>query len=338
MIRLDRLASLFHPAFFRLNPELAHKTLMSFMKAYAKTSWGGLEIPGKDIHLFGVSFPNRIGLSAGFDKNAESLYAWQKLGFGFVEVGGVTSKAQPGNPQPRIFRFPEQKMILNRVGFPNDGAKVIARRIEKQRKNPKLRIPIGANIGKYKSVPIEEAPQEYLKSFKVLSDLVDYVTLNISSPNTANLRTLQSSESLKKLLDLLCSENEKKHSKVPLLLKLSPELSQEQQEDIAQIVLDYNIRALVLTNTSTDSSLASIPSSYGKGGISGRPLFEKSLKLLENFRAMLPKKIVLIGGGGIMDVEDALEKSKAGADLITLYTGFIYGGPTLVQSLVRALA
>lgn len=333
------MESLIKSLLFRLNPETAHYCAMTLLQAYAQLP--SMPTPNENTYKsLGLSFANRVGLAAGFDKNAQCLAAWQKLGFGFAEVGTVTALPQTGNPKPRVFRYTEEKALLNRMGFNNDGCERIAERIAMQRNKHKITIPIGINIGKSKLTPLEDAASDYKKSFLTLADHADYMVVNVSSPNTPGLRNLQSTELLKPLLDVLCTENSKRVLKRPLLVKLSPDLNIQDFHHIADLALEFQLQGLIVSNTSTDFSIARPLERYGQGGISGKPLFEKSTECLKAIHSHIGKKLVLIASGGVMSGDDAKLKIEAGADLVQVYTGFIYEGPRLVreiatQSLLR---
>lgn len=318
-----------------MEPESAHNCAMTLLKM--RSHLPSFSRKGAEYTCFGLKFANRVGLAAGFDKNAENLLAWQKLGFGFAEVGTVTALPQEGNPKPRIFRFPEKHSLLNRMGFNNDGCDAIASRIEKQRKSHKITIPIGINIGKSKVAPLEDASPDYLKSFKRLADLADYIVVNVSSPNTPGLRHLQNTEHLKPLLQTLCNENAKRKVKRPLLLKLSPDLEVYELREIADLALQLELQALVLTNTSTDFSLIPDSEKHAPGGLSGSVLFQKSTECLHELSKHLGGKLPLIASGGVMSAQDAKAKVDAGAHLVQIYTGFVYKGPQLIREIVDIL-
>ncbi|MBN4077441.1 quinone-dependent dihydroorotate dehydrogenase [Sulfobacillus acidophilus] len=326
---------------FQMDAEKAHNLVMSMLKAgtflYPKNlNAASFCTKNLEQELFGLSFKNPIGLAAGFDKNAECLAAWQALGFGFIEVGTVTAIAQPGNPKPRIFRLPKDQALMNRLGFNNVGAKNVAQNIERQK--GKIKIPLGINIGKSKVVDIKDAANDYLKSFETLSDLADYLVINVSSPNTPNLRDLQSKNELKKLLNVICNANEKKQNKKPLFLKLAPDLSLEQANTCAKTAIKFGLNGLVLTNTTINKTGLIGPVPNGSGGISGAPVFEKSTFLLKNLAQEFGNKILFIGVGGITSPKRAQEKINAGAKLIQIYTGFIYQGPLFVPKLLKNLS
>ncbi len=331
---IEKLASLFHPLLLRLDPEISHRVVMSLLRVYKDLPNFSSRVNNKYSKILNLPFSTPLGLAAGFDKNAECLRAWEKLGFGFVEVGTITALPQMGNPKPRIFRVPEKKVLFNRMGFNNDGCVVVAKRIEAQRKKHTIKIPIGINIGKSKVVSLEDAAQDYKTSFCTLADLSDYITINVSSPNTPGLRNLQSSELLKPLLDTLCSENEKRIYKKPLFIKLSPDLSLDEIYSLIDLSLSCKIAGLIISNTSTDLSLAPEVEKLGNGGISGSVLFEKSTKLLQAVSDYVKGRCVLIGSGGVMNAQDVQAKLDAGASLVQVYTGFVYGGPKLIGDFV----
>ncbi len=281
--------------------------------------------------VFGLSFPNAVGLAAGFDKNALVLPAWEGLGFGFAEVGTITARAQPGNPQPRLFRVPEICGVINRMGFNNDGADVVAARLAKLRGTPRWpRFPVGINIGKSKVTPLEEATADYLYSFSRLRDLGDYFVLNVSSPNTPGLRKLQDRGALAELFGAVQAANV---SHKPMLVKIAPDLTWEAVDDVLSLVEEHKISGIIATNTTIDHS--SVPENRRQtGGLSGRPLRARSTEIIRYITTHT--KVPVIGVGGIFTGDDAKEKFDAGAVLVQLYTGFIYEGPALVSQCVRA--
>jgi dihydroorotate dehydrogenase len=287
----------------------------------------------KPITLFGLTFPNPIGLAAGLDKNGVALPAWAALGFGFIEIGTVTAKAQPGNPKPRIFRLPEQQALINRLGFNNDGAKAVANRLAALRKTGRWpAVPVGINIGKSRATSVEEATEDYLHSFRLLQDFADYITLNISSPNTPGLRDLQEPEKLSELLSAI--NKEAGTGRKPLIVKISPDLSDPELKAVLAVCEQNSVSAIIATNTTLDHS--SIPPQLDQGGgLSGKPLGEKSTALVREIVARSP--IPVIASGGILDAESAREKFEAGAVLIQLYTGFVYRGPRLLREIIDRL-
>ena len=283
--------------------------------------------------VFGLTFPNPVGLAAGFDKNGVAIPAWAALGFGFVEVGTVTAKPQPGNPKPRIFRYPDREALINRLGFNNDGAAVVAARLVALRDSGRWpRIPVGINLGKSKVTPLEEAVDDYLFSFRLLAPLADYVVLNVSSPNTPGLRSLQEHDALQQLLGAVARENET--ARKPVLLKIAPDLSLTDLDQIVPTAEENRIAGHIATNTTLDHS--AIPTTLDQaGGLSGRPLFARSTEFVRAIRAR--SALPIVGSGGIFDAATAREKMTAGADLLQLYTGYVYRGPGLLREIVENL-
>lgn len=334
------------PLLFRLDPELAHRLTLTLAEGWARLLDRVRPIPSAPgdntgLHLMGVPFPNAIGLAAGLDKDATAVHAWQRLGFGFVEVGTVTAYPQPGNPRPRLFRFPPQQALVNRMGFNNQGADRLAERLDALRANSHLRIPLGVNIGKSKRTPAAEAAGDYCRSFARLGALADYVAVNLSSPNTPGLRRLQSIEDIKCIVSALQELNQKLSQPRPLLVKLAPDLTDAEAIDCARAALAEGCAGLILTNTTTDFSALPHPDPRCRlaelgGGLSGQPLFARSTALLKTMRDALGPHAVLIGVGGILSPEDAAAKFTAGANLVQIYTGIIYQGPALIRQLVSA--
>ena len=323
------------PLLFSLDPETAHNLALKSLRHAPLLALRALKrfqpLPNP-VTLFGVTFPNPIGLAAGFDKNAVALPAWAALGFGFVEVGTVTARAQPGNPRPRIFRYSEQQALINRLGFNNDGADMVANRLRQLRESGRWpAIPVGINIGKSKLTPVDQAPDDYLNSFRRLRNFADYFVLNVSSPNTPGLRSLQERESLSILLRAVTDEN---RTLKPILVKIAPELSLNELDDVIATCEQHQVAAIIATNTTTDHS--AIPRSQDQtGGLSGAPLREKSTALVREIRKR--STIPIIASGGISDAESAREKIEAGAQLLQLYTGYIYRGPGLIREIMSAL-
>ena len=329
---------LVRPILFSLSPETAHhlaiRSLRTASHLPSVLSWlERFKPPPNPKTVFGLMFPNPIGLAAGFDKNGVAMPAWAALGFGFVEIGTVTAKPQPGNPRPRIFRYPEQQALINRLGFNNDGADVVAARLRALRESGQWpAIPIGINLGKSKVTPIEQAVDDYVYSFRSLAPLADYVVLNVSSPNTPGLRTLQEHDALEKLLAAIRRENES--TRKPILLKIAPDLSISELEQIIIACEQNAIAGIIATNTTLDHS--AIPASRDQtGGLSGRPLREKSTEFVRAItsRSQLP----VIASGGITDTASAREKFEAGAQLLQVYTGYVYRGPGLLREIVDGL-
>jgi dihydroorotate dehydrogenase len=329
---------LVRPLLFSLEAETAHHfTIASLHRAsHFDPALGALKRfrpPSKPKTLFGLTFPNPIGLGAGLDKNGVALPAWAALGFGFIEIGTVTAIAQSGNPKPRIFRLLEQKALINRLGFNNDGADAIAKRLRRLRQSGGWPgVPVGINIGKSRTTPLERATDDYLYSFRLLRDFADYITLNVSSPNTPGLRELQEPAALSRLLHALGSEPGPVAR--PLVVKISPDLSAVELEAVLATCEENGVAAIIATNTTLDHSL--IPRELDKeGGLSGAPLREKSTALVRRIAAN--SKIPVIASGGVCDAESAREKFEAGAQLVQLYTGFVYRGPGLIREIVDRL-
>lgn len=287
--------------------------------------------------VFGLKFKNPVGLAAGFDKNASMYNDLAHCGFGFIEVGTVTPLGQPGNDKPRLFRLKKDSAIINRMGFNNDGVEAAVSNLRKR----KTKVIIGGNIGKNKVTPNEEAESDYLKSFIALFPYVDYFVVNVSSPNTPNLRELQEKEPLKALLSNLMIENKKKENPKPILLKIAPDLTNEQLDDIVEIVLEVGISGVIATNTTISREELKTPKSelddIGAGGVSGKPLTSRSTEVIRYLHERSGAKFPIIGVGGIHSAKDALEKLDAGASLIQIYTGFIYEGPALVKKINKEI-
>ena len=331
---------------FRYPPENIHHSVMRGLKVAHSLPLGKRIIsafcttnaPGLERELWGLKFPNPVGLAAGFDKDARYTDELASLGFGFVEIGTVTPLAQPGNDQPRLFRLPADKALINRMGFNNEGAVAAAKRLLKRRSN----IIIGGNIGKNKQTPNEEAVSDYEKCFHALFDVVDYFVVNVSSPNTPNLRALQEKEPLKQLLHHLQLLNTQKTKQKPILLKIAPDLTPEQLDDIIEIVQETGLAGIVATNTTISREGLKTPAeevtAIGAGGLSGLPVKDKSTAVIRYIHERAGKQIPIIAAGGIFTAEDAREKLEAGAVLVQVYTGFIYEGPTIAKNICAGLA
>ena len=290
--------------------------------------------------VMGLDFRNPVGIGAGFDKNARYLNELVHLGFGSVEIGTVTPMPQPGNPKPRLFRLPKDKALVNRMGFNNEGMDAIAGRLKRFRDlQDKGEIIIGGNIGKNKVTPNEEAVNDYLKCFRRLYDLVDYFVVNVSSPNTPDLRALQEKEPLTRILNALADANQELGNKRPILLKIAPDLSDLQLKEILDIINSTAITGIITNNTTISRDGLSTEKrkvdEIGAGGLSGNPLKARSMEMLKTIRKATDK--VVISVGGIMEPEEAVERLNAGADLVQVYTGFIYQGPGFAKKICRAL-
>src|SRR5438046_3323278 len=325
---------LVRPLLFSLEAETAHHfTIASLRRAshfdLALRALRRFTPPSNPKTLFGLTFPNPIGLAAGLDKNGVALPAWAALGFGFVEIGTVTAMAQPGNPRPRMCRAPAQQCVINRLRFNNDGADVIAKRLRGLRQSERWpAVPVGINIGKSRTTPLEHAADDYLYSFRLLRDFADYITLNVSSPNTPGLRELQEPAALSQLLHAIGSEPGTVPK--PLVVKISPDLSPVELEAVLAACEENGGAGIIACNTPMDHS--SIPSELDEeGGLSGAPLREKSTALVRSIVAS--SKIPVIASGGIFDAKSARETFEAGAQLVQFYTGFVYRGPQLLREI-----
>lgn len=287
--------------------------------------------------VFGIHFPNPVGLAAGFDKDALATDEFANFGFGFIEIGTVTPKPQAGNDQPRLFRLPKDKAIINRMGFNNQGAAAAAQRLS----NRKSKIIIGGNIGKNKVTPNELAFEDYKECYRILDPVVDYFVVNVSSPNTPGLRELQEKEPLRQLLSGVKSLSANSPKPKPVLLKIAPDLTEQQLEDIVDILLSTKTDGVIATNTTVDRSKLTTETTtiqaIGAGGLSGAPLKDRSTEVIRWLRQKLGPDYPIIGVGGILTAADAREKFKAGATLIQLYTGFIYEGPGLVKKILKSV-
>jgi dihydroorotate dehydrogenase len=298
----------------------------------------GKQVAHPSLHrtLFGIDFPNPVGLAAGLDKNGDVIDEMGMMGFGFVEVGTITPKPQPGNDKPRLFRLVKDEALINRMGFNNVGAEVAAQKLKRR----KTDIIVGANIGKNKTTPNEEAIRDYEYCFKMLFEFADYFVVNVSSPNTPGLRELQDKDSLSAILNSLQDINHSKEKPKPILLKIAPDLTNEQIDDVINVVEQTKIQGIVATNTTLSRNGLSYSENeiqnIGAGGLSGKPLTKRSTEVIQYIRSK--SKIPVIGVGGIMNVSDGMEKIDSGADLIQLYSGFIYEGPGLIHEINSALA
>jgi dihydroorotate dehydrogenase len=328
---------LVRPLLFRMDPEAAHHFALRLLHAAPSIAGGRALLRSfapapRPLTIFGLNFPNPIGLAAGFDKNGVAIPAWEALGFGFVEIGTVTAQPQPGNPRPRIFRYPKQEALINRLGFNNDGADAVAQRLRKLRQGPlRPSIPIGVNLGKSKVTPLEEAAADYLYSFRQLHPVADYIVLNVSSPNTPGLRTLQEHDALIALLRVITDENARLPAARPILLKIAPDLSDEALAEIVAAGEEFGLAGLIATNTTLDHSAVAGEGDQS-GGLSGDPLRQRSTDVVRFLRSRT--HLPIIGAGGISDQASAQEKLQAGAQLIQVYTGYIYRGPSLLREII----
>ncbi len=341
---------LIKPILFKFDPEKVHYFVTANLKRFNRFPGGAalsralwdVKDPRLEKEVFGLKFKNPVGLAAGFDKNGEMMGEMANLGFGFIEVGTVTPLPQPGNPKPRMFRLPDDGGLINRMGFNNLGVDVVAERLAAFRKNAKgaqKQLIIGGNIGKNKITPNEDAVKDYIKCFDRLFDVVDYFVVNVSSPNTPGLRALQEKEPLMALLNTLQQRNSKNGISRPILLKIAPDLTDEQLDDIVEIVQQTGIAGIIATNTtiSRDGLTSDDALKNEMGGLSGKPLTSHSTQVINYLSKKSKGSFPIIGVGGIHSPEDAIEKIKAGASLVQLYTGFIYEGPGLMGRINKKL-
>ncbi len=332
------------PFLFGLDAEAAHELTLHALAATQHTPlrWAYTSTPVDDpVHIAGLLFPNRVGLAAGLDKNARCVDALGAMGFGFCEVGTVTPLPQPGNPKPRMFRLPSAHALINRLGFNNDGLEAFITNVRRSRFRDSGRI-LGLNIGKNATTPIERAADDYLRCLEGVYPHADYVTVNISSPNTRNLRELQSDTALGALLSALAKRRKqlrKQHQRrVPLFVKIAPDLDEEQVGHIARLLQAHGMDGVVATNTTTQrAAVAGLSHAGETGGLSGAPLLQASNQVIRQLRSALGPAYPIIGVGGILSAQDAVSKMQAGADLVQIYTGLIYQGPDLVRAAARAI-
>jgi dihydroorotate dehydrogenase len=344
------------PILFLFPPEFIHRFVFSFLKLFCAVpgmknflhSFYGTRNKKNERNILGINFPNPIGLAAGFDKNAELVNELSCFGFGFIEIGTVTPLPQPGNEKPRMFRLAEDEALINRMGFNNDGAKEIAERLRKN----KSKVIIGVNIGKNKITSNEKAVDDYEICFREFFDVADYFVVNVSSPNTPGLRELQEKEPLKNILNRLQKINSEQTPlslgeglgvrRKPILLKIAPDLSNTQLDEIIEVILETKLDGVIATNTTlnreqlqtSDLKLQTI----GAGGLSGKPLAKRSTEIIKYVSEKVQGRFVIIGSGGIHSSKDAIEKINAGASLVQLYTGFIYEGPSIVKKINQKLS
>lgn len=337
---------LIKPFLFCFNPEAAHAIAFKALGVLKQIPWlarvvksyYSVQSPALKTTLWGIDFPNPVGLAAGFDKNALCIEGFDAMGFGFIEIGTLTPKAQPGNDKPRLFRLPSDQAIINRMGFNNEGVHEAVKRLRARRPG----IIVGGNIGKNKVTPNEDSLNDYIQCFQALKEVVDYFVVNVSSPNTPGLRALQEKAPLTHLLKSLNEINNQADVRKPILLKIAPDLTSEQLDDIVEIVKTTGIDGIIATNTTISREGLITPTEQvvqmGAGGLSGRPVKSRSTEVIRYIHQKSEGSIPIIGVGGIHSPEDAYEKLKAGASLVQLYTGFIYEGPALVKRINRYLA
>lgn len=338
--------SLIKPLLFLKKPENAHHLTFSLMRTIFNLpilkptikSMYRFEDPVLEREVFGLKFKNPVGLAAGLDKDAKFISELEMLGFGFIEIGTLTPRPQPGNPQPRLFRLPGDEALMNRMGFNNGGVEEAVERLKKRKPN----VLIGGNIGKNKDTPNENAVEDYLKCLEALHPYVDYFVVNVSSPNTPNLRDLQEKEPLKQLLLAVKEANHRKAKPRPILLKIAPDLTDGQLDDIVEIVQATGVDGVIATNTTIDYNLVDrekdAVKAIGSGGVSGKPLRSRSTEVIRYLSQKSKKSFPIIGVGGIFTAEDAIEKLEAGASLVQVYSGMIYEGPEMVKKIKKGLA
>ena len=332
------LYSLARPLLFSLAPERAHELTLSMLKSAHKMGAIRHPVIAKPVTCMGIEFPNPVGLAAGLDKNGAYIDALAALGFGFIEIGTITPKPQEGNPKPRLFRIPQAKAIINRMGFNNDGVDQLVENV----KAAKFKGILGINIGKNATTAVEDAVSDYLLCLEKVYNYASYITVNISSPNTKNLRSLQSGHALTELLETLKKRQlelaEEHQHYVPLVLKVAPDLEQSDIQFIASQLIQFKIDGLIVTNTTLSrEGVEGLAFGDEAGGLSGAPVFEKSTACLAEFAKQLKGEVPLIGVGGILAGEHAVAKQQAGATLVQIYSGMIYTGPALIQDCVNAM-
>jgi dihydroorotate dehydrogenase len=337
---------LVRPLLFSFDPEWVHYFTLNALRLLNKipfSSWLFRKIysyqnSSLEKELFGIKFKNPVGLAAGFDKNGKYIKEMSNLGFGFIEIGTITPKPQPGNPKKRLFRVQNDLAIINRLGINNDGNILCAERLKKNNSD----VVIGGNIGKNTTTSNEKADTDYIQNFKILHQYVDYFVLNVSCPNVSNFTKLQDVEFLKKLIPQLKKINSTKPKKKPILIKISPDLNRDQLDETIDLILSENLDGIIATNTTTTRENLKTNKSkieeIGNGGLSGEPLKNKSTELIRYISKKTNGNLPIIGVGGIMNSKDALDKIEAGADLIQLYTGFIYEGPSIVKKINQYLS
>lgn len=329
-------------AMFALDPERSHHLSIDAIGAAERLGLMSLfasQIPDDPVELMGLTLPNPVGLAAGLDKNAQAFNGLGALGFGFVEVGTVTPRPQPGNPQPRLFRLPEAEAIINRMGFNNEGVDYLLERVKRRRYSGVL----GINVGKNFDTPVEKAADDYCLCMEKVYAHADYITANVSSPNTKGLRDLQFGDSLSKLLEALKEKQRalaSEHDRyVPLAVKIAPDMDGEAIEHVAKALRDHEIDGVIATNTTIDkSSVEHLEFGKEEGGLSGRPLTERSTEVIRQLSSALDGEIPIIGVGGIFDGETAADKIRAGATAVQIYSGFIYRGPAVIREAAAAIA
>ena len=334
------LYPIFRALLFQLEPEQAHQLTLRLMQLTGKISplnslvRLNYSAPAHPVEAFGLKFCNPLGLAAGYDKDGIAWRGLASLGFGHIEIGTVTPRPQPGNPQPRLFRLPDDEALINRMGFPGRGAEFVLQQISKPR--PKSLV-LGVNIGKNKDTPVEDAVQDYLHLVRLFSGTADYLAVNVSSPNTVGLRQLQARQELDQLLKQVSLERENSHSKVPILVKLAPDLEDAQLDDALDVILSNRMDGVIATNTTIAREGLHSPFAREPGGLSGRPLFERSLAIVAKIHTRTQRKLPIIAVGGVANATGVQQMMDAGASLVQIYTGLVYAGPGLIKLILQEL-
>lgn len=335
--------SFLRPLLFRLDPERAHALSLHFFRFLGILPFRNLlnkwaSLPGKTVEVFGLTFRNPIGLAAGYDKDGLAWKGFEKIGFGHIEVGTVTPHPQPGNSKPRLFRLPEEEALINRMGFPSRGAAFVTKQLNKPRKPGFI---VGVNIGKNQNTALDGAISDYLVLLDNFAPLADYMAINVSSPNTVGLRSLQAKDALRNLLDPLVERRqvitEQIGRRIPLLVKLAPDLSDAELEEALEVILATRIDGVIATNTTIKRPGLRTSLRSESGGLSGKPLRECSTEMIRKISNFTEGELAIIGVGGVMNAEDVKEKLEAGADLVQIYTGLVYQGPSLVSQILKSL-
>lgn len=332
---------LIRPLLFRLPPETAHNVTLAGLRWLERAHLAGClaePVVAEPVEVMGLTFPNPVGLAAGLDKNGDCIDGLAALGFGFLEIGTVTPRPQPGNPQPRMFRLPEASAIINRMGFNNQGVDYLARQVERAR----YRGILGINIGKNADTPLERAAEDYLHGMRRVYTLASYITVNLSSPNTAGLRDLQFGEPLARLLGELkaCQQQlQQQHGRyTPVVIKIAPDMADDDIASVAETLLANGMDGVIATNTTiTRAGVEWLPHGQEKGGLSGAPLTEQSTHVVRVLKNCLGDRLPIIAAGGVMDAHSAADKIRAGARLVQLYSGFVYRGPSLIGEVAEAI-
>lgn len=333
---------LFRPLLFQLDPERAHALSLRLMNAVGRSQWltsllcRGYAAPHHPVKVFGLTFPNPVGLAAGYDKDGLGWRGLACLGFGHIEVGTVTPLPQPGNPAPRLFRLPEDQALINRLGFPSKGAAYVARQLQGKRPRQVL---LGVNLGKNADTPLDQAASDYLELMQVFARLADYLVINVSSPNTTGLRRLQARQALSELLYALVEKRRwlavENGRRTPLLVKLAPDLEDDELDDALEVLISHRVDGVVATNTTTRRDSLRSASAREPGGLSGAPLRARSTQAVRRLVERSQGKLPVVAVGGVMSCDDLKEKLDAGAALVQVYTGLVYRGPGLVKELLK---